>query len=601
MNFFTYARLMIAIALLSLAAQLQAAQVYLDAQAPYSDSNPQWKVWTWADGQTGSWVTGTTLSNGLVEFTVNQANLQFVRFSTDGNTEWNRTVDLSTVDDATYTITGWGSGSGMTVNVTPCVRVNLDASAIPSGLWYAWSFPTTGSGYWAAPFSQSGNTYVFRVASSNQKILFANRSAAPANVNQWGDGVNSQTGDLYVRVGDTYVLTSATGGYWLSDQKSLNQLASDEYYLPDSWALTNVPLTGTYVALYYIENEDILILRDYEEADFKWNHDENDSFYQNLLQNGYDFHVYKYSDQYKQNNWVALHLTSYTNQLESIKNSVGHIINGGFIGSMNVSKSFDIDLTLDASQTSLLLANYIGAAVEPEDTVLNVYGAPHFNIHDQGRIYNDNMRNPVSDNSYGSGDFRREGPQFLVLPKPNEVCYLQWGILIEDTNNPGNYYFETPEKYIAMKDGEFDLASSRNIYNMHGQVKLNFDYNEGGMAGFVQGNIHDKVKGLVKTVASTVKSPQWAPRRINADPDQYFGIETKDWDIEYVFYPLEAAKATYNPQTDLNSVIVDRKVTGVTYYNLAGHSASKPFDGINIVRTTYSDGTSSVTKQLIKK
>ena len=110
MKLFTLARLMVVIAIMSLAAQLQAAQVFLDAQAPYSDSNPQWKVWAWADGQNGYWVQGNdivVLSNGLIEATVNEDNFQFVRCSSDGNSEWNRTVNLRTVADATYTITGW--------------------------------------------------------------------------------------------------------------------------------------------------------------------------------------------------------------------------------------------------------------------------------------------------------------------------------------------------------------------------------------------------------------------------------------------------------------------------------------------------------------
>ena len=82
MKFFTLARLMVVLAIMSLAAQLQAAQVFLSVSAPYSNDNPLWKVWAWADGQQGgNWVDGTVLSNGLIEFTVNDANLQFVRMN----------------------------------------------------------------------------------------------------------------------------------------------------------------------------------------------------------------------------------------------------------------------------------------------------------------------------------------------------------------------------------------------------------------------------------------------------------------------------------------------------------------------------------------
>ena len=38
------------------------------------------------------------------------------------------------------------------------------------------------------------------------------------------------------------------------------------------------------------------------------------------------------------------------------------------------------------------------------------------------------------------------------------------------------------------------------------------------------------------------------------------------------------------------------QVTAVEYFNLIGMNSSKPFNGVNIVRTTYSDGTVVVSK-----
>ena len=61
-------------------------------------------------------------------------------------------------------------------------------------------------------------------------------------------------------------------------------------------------------------------------------------------------------------------------------------------------------------------------------------------------------------------------------------------------------------------------------------------------------------------------------------------------------YQFDYTLTRDNTATGLTNVIVDRKVTSVTYYNLMGQQSSKPFEGVNIVVTRYSDGTTSTTK-----
>ena len=246
MKLFTLARLMVVIAIMSLAAQLQAAQVFLDAQAPYSDSNPQWKVWAWADGQNGYWVQGNdivVLSNGLIEATVNEDNFQFVRCSSDGNTEWNRTVNLRTVADATYTITGWGSGGGMTVDVTnPTYNtVTLDLSKVSETdkVWYAWAFATGGNGSWVAG-TQSGNDIEFNIASLKDKVIFVrmNPNGAPS----WDSSVKlNQTDDLTLQPDGTYVITNLEStnmtGYWKTSVWHQDPNGDPDSYLGNRRAL----------------------------------------------------------------------------------------------------------------------------------------------------------------------------------------------------------------------------------------------------------------------------------------------------------------------------------------------------------------------------
>lgn len=246
------ARLMIVFIVMGLAAQVQAAQVYLRVSAPYSNDNPSWHVWAWPNGQQGHDVAGTTLSNGLIEFTVNDAdnNFQFVRKSSDGNSEWNRSVSLGIVADATYEITGWGDGSGMTADVTnPTYNtVYLDPSAVTEdgNVWYAWSYASGGNGSWVAG-TLSGDEYAFNVASLKDQIIFVrmNANGAPS----WDGAVMlNQTEDLGVQVDGTYVISSLGSnkmvGYWRSVDTSTgkpvwhqNASQDPDYYLSNRTAL----------------------------------------------------------------------------------------------------------------------------------------------------------------------------------------------------------------------------------------------------------------------------------------------------------------------------------------------------------------------------
>ena len=59
-----------------------------------------------------------------------------------------------------------------------------------------------------------------------------------------------------------------------------------------------------------------------------------------------------------------------------------------------------------------------------------------------------------------------------------------------------------------------------------------------------------------------------------------------------------APKLSFNqiPPTSIHQPVDGKLVTGRTYYNLTGVASSKPFDGVNIVVTRYSDGTTTATK-----
>ena len=53
-----------------------------------------------------------------------------------------------------------------------------------------------------------------------------------------------------------------------------------------------------------------------------------------------------------------------------------------------------------------------------------------------------------------------------------------------------------------------------------------------------------------------------------------------------------------DPSTFIYEYVGNAEVVGVTYFNAQGMQSDKPFDGVNIVVTKYSDGTTTTTKVL---
>ena len=87
------------------------------------------------------------------------------------------------------------------------------------------------------------------------------------------------------------------------------------------------------------------------------------------------------------------------------------------------------------------------------------------------------------------------------------------------------------------------------------------------------------------------------------DEEGYDYLETGTW-YQNIDDPLSLAVApmlnftsfTPSPGSGVDQPVVSGQVISHTYYNLAGMSSATPFDGINIVVTRYSDGTTSTAK-----
>ena len=174
---------------------------------------------------------------------------------------------------------------------------------------------------------------------------------------------------------------------------------------------------------------------------------------------------------------------------------------------------------------------------------------------------------------------------------PNTYCALNFmGESSVKGNNPAytsSYYFATPKanEYANVvwavyngTDGAFYLPvhqGSANAQEFKAAFKVDYSLNSVATPELVDGDMYS-FEALVKE--ETV-------------PSHVIGASTK-----FMVYPLnlDANKVA----TGVNEVNSAKEVKGVSYFNMMGVESAQPFDGVNIMVTTYTDGTQNAAKVL---
>lgn len=182
---------------------------------------------------------------------------------------------------------------------------------------------------------------------------------------------------------------------------------------------------------------------------------------------------------------------------------------------------------------------------------------------------------------------------------PNTYCPINFmGESSVKGTNPAytsSYYFATPKanEYANVvwavyngTDGAFYLPvhqGSANAQEFKAAFNVDYSLNSNVAPQLTDGAVYS-FEALVKEVATT--NAKSAPA--------YDATVTPS--TKYVVYPLnlDADKVA----TGVNDVNSAKEVKGVSYFNMMGVESAQPFDGVNIMVTTYTDGTQSATKVL---
>jgi len=171
--------------------------------------------------------------------------------------------------------------------------------------------------------------------------------------------------------------------------------------------------------------------------------------------------------------------------------------------------------------------------------------------------------------SFNGAYYESTNDYFFVAPKPQEYSYITWACYANDDN--------------------FYVPAEGNTRNLSGGMSVCWDYFPTANPQF--GYIYE-FDAIVRKVESTVSSaPRLMDEGTNGTP------KTDVLSADYLVYPLRL----YDVPTAIETVeTAVGKVVDVKYYNIMGVESTTPFSGINIVVSTYDDGTNTTSKQLYK-
>ncbi len=164
---------------------------------------------------------------------------------------------------------------------------------------------------------------------------------------------------------------------------------------------------------------------------------------------------------------------------------------------------------------------------------------------------------------------QEHGDFFFMTPKPNECVQVVWAVY---NSTAKAFYIPAP-------------AGSINSHAFKGAFSINWAYNAGGeITNLTEGGLY-QFAAVVKKTEPGPKSPK---RKIAYDNGQEL---SKD----YVVYPLNLDANTVTGITETTGA---KTVKSVRYFNIMGVELAEPTAGVNIVLTTYTDGTTHSQKIL---
>lgn len=183
---------------------------------------------------------------------------------------------------------------------------------------------------------------------------------------------------------------------------------------------------------------------------------------------------------------------------------------------------------------------------------------------------------------------------FLVTPKPQEFATITWAVY------GGNSQFFAPTIQSYQSIGGRIYYMNEADLNGYFPVLWDLMSKPSWMENGVNGNgehtgqsykFHAIIRLADETTTTTSAN---APRREFMYPSEPY--KTNVTTSRYIVSPIDITNTEGGIVTAVQDVKTAKTVTAVRYYNLSGMASEKPFAGMNIVVTDYSDGTRTTQK-----
>lgn len=224
--------------------------------------------------------------------------------------------------------------------------------------------------------------------------------------------------------------------------------------------------------------------------------------------------------------------------------------------------------------------------VNEKSTVTSITGSltEKFNVAMEAtNVVFENVTNVFAPNTYCAINFMGESSvkgtnpaytssYYFATPKANEYANVVWAVY---NGTDGAFYLPVHQ-------------GSANAQEFKAAFKVDYSLNSVATPELEDGDMYS-FEALVKEVAVATTDAKSAPRKTAYD-------STVAPSTKFVVYPLDLdANKVATGVNDVNSA---KEVKGVSYFNMMGVESAQPFDGVNIMVTTYTDGTSSAAKVL---
>ena len=263
--------------------------------------------------------------------------------------------------------------------------------------------------------------------------------------------------------------------------------------------------------------------------------------------------------EWQQNNWVMLDFSGGQKalaQLAKLENNC--VIKGGtLVGEYSDNRNYTIEVSGDAV---LQIGESIG------EYTPNVYCAANYGANEKG------IQTGSNGNKY-----------WFMTPKVMEVATHTWSVW---NDNPAGFFVP------AFNDTDFGQV----INGAHLKGGYEADLTTYNVENFTpsQGQAYEYL-GVVMLQPEETTTPASAPRRAQGDSHD---IEDANLNGKYKVAALNLTGGDGQIVTAVNHLQASREVVSVTYCDVAGRMSQKPFQGLNIIVTRYTDGTTVTRKAL---